>query len=147
MRRPLRFRRPLLLACAALFFVGCGAPAVKVEGNLVKDGKPFIPPTGQTLSLSFAGKSAGGEDATYGAVVNSAAGSFQVVGPKGAGIPPGTYKVHVSVSTESSDPVSLNNIETLNSQFALINQKDCVIEPGDAGKKITFDVGKGTVAK
>jgi hypothetical protein len=135
------------MACAAFLFVGCGSPGVKVEGQLVKDGKPFVPPTGQMLSLSFIGKDADGKEQSLGAAVNSTDGSFAVTGPKGSGIPPGTYKVKLSVSTESSDPDSLNRIETLNSQFALINQKDCVIEAGDAGKKITIDVSKGTVTK
>jgi hypothetical protein len=146
MRRLLCFRPVLLLACAALLFVGCGVPAVKVDGKLVKDGKPFTPPTGQTLALSFVGKGAGGEDATFAATINTTDGSYQVNGPTGAGIPPGTYKVRISTSVESTDPASLNKMETLNGQFAVVNQKECVIEAGGA-KTITIDLGKGTVSK
>jgi hypothetical protein len=49
------FRRlPVGLACAALVVFGCAGPnGVKLEGKVLKDGKPFQPTSDEILNLSF----------------------------------------------------------------------------------------------
>jgi hypothetical protein len=136
----------LMLAFAAFLFLGCGAGTVKVEGNLVKDGQPYTPQAGENVSLSFNGKNAEGEPMAYPAAINASNGSFVVKAPDGGGVPPGTYKVHMSIAG-GSDPESLAKAAKTNEQFKALNDKDVQIAAGDSGKKITIDIAKGTVTK
>jgi hypothetical protein len=147
MRQVLGFRScGLVLAFAAFLFLGCGAGVVKVEGNLVKDGKPYTPQPGENLSLSFNGKNAAGAPTVYPATVDGSNGSFMVKAPDSAGVPPGTYKIHMSIAG-GSDTASLAKAAQSNRQFTAINDKDIEIAAGDAGKKITIDIAKGTITK
>jgi hypothetical protein len=83
------------LCLAALCFTGlagCGGPSVKVEGQLVADGKPVAAGESNPLTITLAqkmppdSKEAG---KSFSAVVD-ASGHFAF---DAGGIPPGTYRV------------------------------------------------------
>src|SRR5262245_16217484 len=88
---------------AALFALGCGSAAEKptaVSGTLLKGGKAFtfttqgLPPGDPGFRLMFHGPEGAGSEVNS-AVFNAGDGSFQVPGPKGAGLKPGKYRVSV----------------------------------------------------
>jgi len=104
----MRTSRPALAGlalAAALWLPGCGGGgnAVWVTGKLLKGGSAYVPPTGQTVNVTFvvmdakdgAGKPvAGGEP--FWAEVDQTTGTFTVPGQDGRGIPPGKYRIAVT---------------------------------------------------
>jgi hypothetical protein len=129
----------LVLLGAAILASGCGAKAVKVEGQLVRDGAPYQAEEGNTLDLAFVGQQ------TYRATVR-ADGSFVIPGPEGNGIPPGSYKVRVTATTPANDTASLKKLSKTNEQFKQINDAACEVG-SESNQKFTIDVKKGTVSK
>ncbi len=136
------------LACFALLLCGCGggSKGVKVEGKLLKDGQPFKAQQGELLSLSFRGKDAKGSDVICPAKVASD-GTFTVAGPKGGDrVPPGNYKINLSVTLQGTDGASLAKAATINEQFSLIQGKEYEVT-AEPTQTVTIDVGKGTLSK
>jgi hypothetical protein len=129
----------LTLLGAVLLASGCGAKGVKVEGQLVSDGAPVVAEEGNIVNLSFVGKQ------NYHATVKPD-GSFVFLGPKGNGIPPGSYKVRVNASTPANDPASLKKLAKADEQFKKINDVACEVGT-ESSQKFTIDVKKGTVSK
>jgi len=147
MSQALSFHRPLLVAgCVGLFLAGCGGgpKAVNVEGKLLNNGQPYAPPAGVKLSLSFNGTDPKGGAAVYPATVNPSDGSFVVSSPKGPGMPAGHYKINLNLSSESTDPASLDKAKKDNAALKLVHGKECDIAAGDKAT-LTIDIGKGTV--
>ena len=133
---------------AAVVLPGCGAGkvGVKIEGKLTKDGAAVQLQQGEMLHLSLQSKVSSGESAIYPAKFNPADGSFVVEGPDGKGIPPGTYKVSLSVTSGATDPAGLTKMKKLAQQFKSINGKE--FDVGSESKQtIAIDVAKGTITK
>jgi hypothetical protein len=96
----------LILGGVGLGLTGCGERAVAVHGRIHNNGKPVAvkevggQKVGQlNIYLLRQDKDAAPEQA----IVDSTAGTFMVPGPKGNGIPPGTYKITV-VWKDSFEP-------------------------------------------
>jgi hypothetical protein len=80
-----------LAGVVAVVAAGCGGgtAGVVVDGKVVKNGAPFGPDEGETLTVKLA--AASGKD-TFTANA-SKEGTFTVQAPAGGGIPAGKYKV------------------------------------------------------
>jgi hypothetical protein len=100
--RRLRFA---LLIVPLVTFAGCSGRGntVSITGKLLKGGAPYVPPSGQLVSVTLVGieiqdetgkKVQGGDP--FLAIVDQTNGSFSVPGPEGYGIPPGKYRVTVT---------------------------------------------------
>lgn len=129
---------------------GCGNGkadgGVRVEGKVAKGDKPLAVDSGQTLNLSLTGKGPKGDDVTYPATVNSD-GTFVVPGPGGGGIPPGKYKITVSITAPMGNtPADLEKSAGLNKQFTRVNGQEFDVGP-DPVQKITIDTVTGAVNK
>jgi hypothetical protein len=137
-----------ILVSAAIILPGCaaGKAGVKIEGKLTKDGKSMQVKQGENLHLSLQSKVASGEPAIYPAKINPADGSFVVEGLDGKGIPPGTYKVSLSLTSGATDPAGLARMKKLGQQFKAINGKEFEVG-SEAGQMVTIDITKGTITK
>jgi hypothetical protein len=136
-----------VLVSAAIILPGCaGKGGVKIEGKLTKDGGSVQVKQGEILHLSLHSKVAGGVPAIYPAKLNPADGSFVVEGPDGKGIPPGTYKVVLNVTSGATDPAGLARMSKIGQQFKAINGKEFEVG-SEAGQNVTIDVTKGTITK
>jgi hypothetical protein len=137
-------RSPWIAAAGIVFLLcGCGGggKGVKVEGKLVKDGQPLTAGKDEMLNLSFTGKNAQGADAVFGAIVQSD-GTFVV-----NDVPPGKFKLHVSISGGGSEPASLKKMEGVNKEFEAGNAKLEYEVTAEAVQHITVDAKKGTAVK
>jgi hypothetical protein len=144
MKQVLGYRRLLVAACVAVLLAGCGGGrGIKVEGKVLRDGKPYTPQQGLKLNLSLNGTGSGNQATTYPATVADD-GSFVVDGPKGAGVPPGKYTINANLTPEGTDPDSLSKAQKASAALAAINGKECEVA---AGRPITIDIGKGSVTQ
>jgi hypothetical protein len=94
----------IIPACACLLFlaVGCGKSGVKPEGQILKNGEPFVPPEGDFVQVAFVAVGPGdSEGGSYVAGFNPDDGTFVVSDDNG--IPPGKYKVSVQVLRKRKD--------------------------------------------
>jgi hypothetical protein len=97
----------LAAATLAAILAGCegGKTTVSVTGRLLQDGQPLqvssegLPPGTQPIRIVFhpvlAEGQPGGE--AFACKVDTGTGEFTVPGPAGRGIPPGKYRISVSV--------------------------------------------------
>ena len=92
------------IALALAILPGCGGSGnyIWVTGTLLKGGAPYKPPEGQNVTIAFVGIEIQDEKGSlvkrtdqYQADLSDD-GSFKVIGPEGAGIPPGKYRVAIS---------------------------------------------------
>ncbi len=139
-------RRPgiWLTACTLLLLSGCGGGSgkkVNLEGKIVKDGQPYKPSAGESLSIAFKGTDADGKPSTFGGAITPE-GTFVA-----NNIPPGKYKVQINLTSGGTTPAELAKSEKLNKQFEAVNSKLEYEVTSDATQKLDVDVGKGTVAK
>ncbi|OWK38464.1 hypothetical protein [Fimbriiglobus ruber] len=139
-------------ACVFAFLSGCGAGklegGVRVEGKLVKASKPFVvTDSAQVLSLAVTGTNAKGEATSYPATINASDGSFVIPGPANGGVPPGKYKISMSLTAPmGNSPAELEKAAALNKQFAMVNGQE--FEVGSDGvQSFTIDTGTGAVYK
>jgi len=89
----------------ALFFLtGCGSSNVMVEGEVMVDGQPFKPgPKEQAMVTYLPDKeSLAPTDATYPAPIESD-GKYRIPGPDKMGIPPGKYRVAVTILSAENE--------------------------------------------
>jgi hypothetical protein len=120
----------LMLAC---LFAGCGSNRVKPRGRLVKNGQPFTPAERETVHIAFfrSGEASDSSAGSYVAMFNRQEGTFQVTGADGKGLPPGTYRVAISLMKEHKDELKgAYNVQ--NSPF------EC--EVSSASSEITLDL-------
>lgn len=90
--------------CLALLLAGCGKSdrVVKVKGRVIKGGSPVtvntegLPPGDRGLRVGFIRVGADKPEEFY-ATVDPAAGTFEVPGQDGNGIPPGRYQITVEM--------------------------------------------------
>ncbi len=144
-RIPAFRRHPVVLACAALFFSGCGSNGVKLEGKLVKDGKPLPAQPDAIMNLSFHALSPEGDVlAVYPAKVNESDGSFVLYGPKGNRLPPGNYRININLSPKEMALTAKTNKS--NQQFAKINGKEYEIT-AEPEQVITIEITTGEVTR
>lgn len=90
-----------LIALGALVVVGCGGGGTTVSGTVTRGGKPVTlsPQEGININLSQEEGQAGGSG-----TVNPD-GSFKITNYDGSGLPPGKYKVSLTVyAPPSNDP-------------------------------------------
>src|SRR5262249_29653274 len=94
----------LVLLAASLAGCTAGKAAVPVSGQLLENGKHLagptqgLPPGDKGVRVNFVGVVPAGEvPANYFANIDPEAGTFTVPGETGRGIPPGKYRVSVSV--------------------------------------------------
>jgi hypothetical protein len=140
-------RHSVMLACAALFFGGCGSNnnGVKLEGKVVKDGKPFQPTSDEILNLSFHALSSDGDvTAVYPARLNESDGSFVLYGPKGNRLPPGKYRINMNLSPKDMPLAAKTNIS--NRQLAQIDGKEYEVT-SEPEQVITIEITTGTVTR
>jgi hypothetical protein len=95
-------RRTVLLTfllAAALAAAGCGPVMLKTKGRLLKGGAPLTPAQGEIVRVMFVPVAEGKDPVKdyYVAQFDPADGTFQVVGKDGRGMPPGKYRVTVSL--------------------------------------------------
>jgi len=94
-----------LLVLVLIATLGCGerTNTVWITGKLLKGGAKYVPPDGQTVSVTLVGlevQDASGKPVQSGeqfwAEVDHTNGTFTVSGNLGQGIPPGRYRVAVT---------------------------------------------------
>jgi hypothetical protein len=139
-------RHPVMLACAALFFCGCSSNnGVKLEGKVLKDGKPFQPTGDEILNLSFHALTPDGDvTAVYPAKVNESDGSFVLYGAKGNRIPPGKYRININLSPKDMSLTAKTNVS--NRQLTQINGKEYEVT-AEPEQFITIEITTGDVTK
>ena len=98
------FLRLLVVMLLGCFLAGCDGSQVKARGRLVKSGQPFVPSDKEVVHVAFfpAGEESA-SDKSYIVKFNRQDGTFQVVGTDGKGLPPGKYRVTVSVVKDHED--------------------------------------------
>jgi len=145
---PVHFSRRLgLVPLFALLVLGCGGGTggVRVEGKLMRGPVAFTASEGQVLHLAFVGKTAKGDEVSYPAEVNPADGTF-VVNKVGGGIPPGKYRIKISVSVSGTDPASLTKQTEMNQQFAGFATQECEVT-SDGDQKFELETTSGAIKK
>jgi hypothetical protein len=102
MRLAFRLLTILMVCCLV---AGCGPSRVKARGRLVKSGQPFLPGDNETVHIAFFPAADDPDPSAHSYVVsfNRADGTFQVVGKDGKGLPPGKYRVAVSLIKDRKD--------------------------------------------
>ena len=140
--RPLCFVLRTFAFSVLLFCLGCnrGGDAVRVTGQLMKDGKPYTANLGgkepETFAVDFVGTRKD-HNYLYNATINSD-GSFRVNGADGRGIPKGPYKIAVLHSGFLGA-----GGDRLGAKFA-VEKTPLAIELSK-NTKLTIDLGAGTV--
>jgi hypothetical protein len=123
----------LAVLTAVFLAAGCGGGHHKVEGQLVKGGKPFTVSEKGVIQIAFY-QEGDKENAALPASFKPD-GSFVVNGRDGKGIPPGTYRVSVvALDPYPSGPDLLGGKYTAD--------KTTLKQEIKGGEKITIDVGK-----
>jgi hypothetical protein len=94
-------------AAAALVAAGCGkggVRGVKVQGEVLQNGKPIPFLRGEEITVGFSREVEPGEK-PFGAPakVKPEDGTFTVAGPSGKGIPPGKYRIQLTSDIYGSD--------------------------------------------
>jgi hypothetical protein len=91
-----------LLGCLV---AGCGPSRVKAHGRLFNNGQPFVPSEKETVHVAFfpAAEASDASAKSYIAKFNREDGTFQVIGTDGQGLPPGKYRVTISVMNDRKD--------------------------------------------
>ena len=103
MTRQLRAALAAVSMLLAFLSSGCGrSNDIPVSGKLVKGGKPYTPPAGQRIVLTFYVMDAKDADGTplpadqaFVTSFDQTTGTFQVPGANGSGIPPGKYRIGI----------------------------------------------------
>src|SRR4051812_41271300 len=137
-----RLVRQLLLLLVAAVFVGCGesGDTIRVNGQLVKDGKPYTANlTGkepETFVVDFVGTV---KERSYRfAATIDPNGAFRVGGTDGRGIPRGQYKIAVLHSGFQGA-----GGDRFGARFA--EEKTPLVVDLKENARLTIDVGAGTV--
>jgi hypothetical protein len=127
----------LLVAGTALLLFGCGGGkgGGTIEGKVVRNGTPITVAETDILNLSFLGA----DSKAFGGVVNKD-GTFVV-----NDIPPGHYKLRLTLTAGSNDPASMAKSEKEGKQYNAVNNK-LEYEVGGS-ETITIDIENGTVTK
>jgi hypothetical protein len=95
------FLLSLTFFVGAAFLCGCGGSGPQIEGVkvtavLLKKGQPFVAAEKHETSVSFTGTAAkDGRPVTAPGVFDAKKNAFDIPGPTGHGLPPGTYKITV----------------------------------------------------
>jgi hypothetical protein len=85
--------------CACLLLVsGCGPSGLFPEGQILKNGEPFIPGEGEFVQVALVSVADGG--GSYVAGFSAEDGTFLVTDK---GMPPGKYKVSIQVMKKRKD--------------------------------------------
>jgi hypothetical protein len=146
------------LFLAAVVTAGCGggkkeeAGNVVVKGRLTKGGNPYIldeseikmpkgthglPPgvagANSALSITFYSMDSKG---SYTAKTNASAGTFEVTGDTGSGIPAGRYKVSVTAKLGTSPDTP----DVFNGRYTF--EKTKIIKDVRAGEDVVIDITK-----
>jgi hypothetical protein len=91
----------LLCAGACVFLLSGCQKGVKPEGVILKDGKPFVPGTGEFVQISLVAVDGGGAPAgSYIAAFDPDNSKFAIEDKR---IPPGKYKVSVQLLKKRKD--------------------------------------------
>lgn len=97
----------VLMVVAAMALAGCnrGPVLVKAKGQVLKEGKAFVPEEGQVLQIVFTPISPNNEPARnlYVAEVNQKTGAFYAAGAQKQGVPPGKYRASVELKKKKKD--------------------------------------------
>ena len=102
--RSLRRLLPGLLI--GLLALGCGRSGfIKARGCITKGGQPFLAGAGQGLRIFFVPLATpeGSRYDSYAAEYDPEAGTFQVRGKDGQGLPPGSYRVTLQLMKSKED--------------------------------------------
>jgi|GEM_PF-3373477 len=140
-------RRVSLASLFVVLILGCGGSSqgVRIEGKLMQGPVAYTVPEGQVLHLAFVGKNAKGEEVHYPADINPADGTF-VVGKTGDKVPPGKYRIKISVSVSGTDPASLAKQSELNKPFSIFDGKEFEVT-ADSGQKFDIETTTGAITK
>lgn len=122
-----------------LVVLGCGSSEpvmLKTEGQVIKDGKNFVPEEGENLKIVFCPMTPDGKPPRniYLADVNQKTGAFVAMGPHKKGLPPGKYRVAMELLKKKKD-IFQDKYTIENSPF--------VFDIDDKSKPITVDLDKG----
>ncbi len=131
----------MLVGLVAL--TGCGDSGVhKVRGKLLYNGQPYQLIKDEQLQITFSGKTQDGKSITGGAKFNEADSTFVVEGPKGEGIPPGTYKIGVTSSIYGP-----KDVNRLGETFEIRNTPLTYQVTEEPDQKIVVDLDKKSVTR
>ena len=130
--RPGAWRLILAAIVLSVAASGCGPSLIKPKGHVVKNGTPLTFNKSEMLDIAFYPDD--GSDEFY-ASVKPQDGNFIVLGRKGKGIPPGTYRVAVGLTKGSSQrDVWKGKFSKANSPFTFDLTSD--------KEEIVIDLGK-----
>ncbi len=102
--RPLRHCLPALLL--SLLALGCGDSSfIKAKGRITKGGLPYHTGEGEGLRIFLVplDPPQGSHYDSYAAEYDPDAGTFQVKGKDGKGLPPGKYRVGLQLMKDKED--------------------------------------------
>jgi hypothetical protein len=116
-----------------------------VTGTITAGGQPYKPGQGENLNISLIGTGGAVAGVVCPATFHANDSSFTVTGPKGGGVPPGTYKFNFAITVGGSDPESLAKTEGANRPFQALNAKTVEIGTGD--QKLNVDLSSGNITK
>lgn len=101
-----RNSRRCLAPVLILAIVGCAPGLVKVNGTVLRGGKPIPLGRGQDIGVVFYPLNDTSQfPRSYLAEISQNTGYYTVPGPKRTGIPPGKYKVTIRVATNRGKDV------------------------------------------
>ena len=89
-----------------LLAAGCGnSSLIKARGRIIKQGQTYVPPEGEGLRIFFAPLDSPNRTHydSYAAVYDPDAGTFQVMGKDGAGLPRGKYRIDLQLMKQKED--------------------------------------------
>ena len=123
----------------AIGCMGCGKSGpvlLKIKGQVVKDGKNFVPEEGQAIQIVFTPISPDGKPARnlYVAVVDNKTGSFFAAGQQLQGMPPGKYRAGIELRKGKKD--------LLGDKFNL-EDSPFVFDIDEKTRPIVIDLDKG----
>jgi hypothetical protein len=98
--------RVLTVVVLAILLVGCGSGRIKARGRLVKNGEPFVPGEREVVHIAFFALNEDPKAKSYVVKFDRQDGTFQVTGSDGKGLPPGKYRVAVSLIKDHKDALN-----------------------------------------
>jgi hypothetical protein len=138
-------------ACAAVGLTGCGGEGqadavhgVAVKGRLLNHGKPLKLKPNEQVQVTFVSGQGGDKNqvASIGDY-DPETGLFEIAGPSGQGIPPGTYRVGIASSIYGGEEDTNRFEEQFNAE---VTPLEAQVGP-EEGQEFDVDLGTKRVTK
>lgn len=135
---------------AALLVTGCGSSSadddvkgVAVRGRLLDNGKPIKLLPNEEIRVSFVDVNGGAVAATGD--YNAEAGTFEITGPSGKGLPAGEYRVEIVSDIYGADADEVTN--RFEEHFDAENTPLMATVGAEEGQEFIIDIRKKTITK